>query len=658
MSPLRSIFVVSIALAAPASAAEPPGHAPQWRLRHQVLLMPRRPPADYQPVSVVSLIERGHEMIRLNLDPTAPTARGWCAYDTAQRRIIPVAADFADPATQPGAARSTPPAGIAPAVYDRWMMFDHWRGFFVQSGREDLLKIGSLAGGFACFARNGTSPDAPARVFLDRSDSEPLELGALAQFESRTLSAVHHLRLLRSGDVIVVASGDAGTVLQHYENPMLPAICAQWNALMDHAHREQPVCRARYIGSLYALSEYADRGFDPILIASDGKAYFGTMPHHPSEGGPIFCFDPARNALSLIGDIDRLAGVRAAGAVPSMVHASAGEMNRRVYFVGQDPFYGRWGFPLEKGATRPVYRGSPIVEYDLAAGRARGLGIPIAGDNALFRIVCDAPRKRLYVRRGYARDYYGPLMWYALELDAAGNIAGAPRALPLDYHPSDILIAADGTLWCVVPDRQAYEIMQQKRAQRQKTDDIAPRCDVFRIAPDLRAAQKVATVEGEWDIQWAPWQNGLPAAVGAGERQIYRLDMNTGALSALCRASPPFRPHAAPMALRDGALVALAWVQPRIRAGRTTGLYTLDLRSGQVRFHGVVVDESGRRVKDLTQLAVLKDGRIFAAGTVYGLATDAHYMPRYRDSEPYRLDSACLLIESIPPGVPAEKPAP
>ena len=65
-----------------------------------------------------------------------------------------------------------------------------------------------------------------------------------------------------------------------------------------------------------------------------------------------------------------------------------------------------------------------------------------------------------------------------------------------------------------------------------------------------------------------------------------------------------------------------------------------------------MVDDAGRRPKDLNYFAFLPDGRIFAAGTVFGLPTDTHYMPRYRDSEPFRLDCAAFLIDALPPGKP------
>ncbi len=103
------------------------------------------------------------------------------------------------------------------------------------------------------------------------------------------------------------------------------------------------------------------------------------------------------------------------------------------------------------------------------------------------------------------------------------------------------------------------------------------------------------------------------------------------------------------------------YLMPRVQAkdrvaGRTTALYSIDLDTGKTLYYGLVVDGQGRRPKDLNRFTFLPDGRIFTTGTVYALPTDRRYMPRYRDSEPYRLDCGAFLIDRLPPGrtVPTE----
>jgi len=677
-------FAVLAPVCALVHAAELVDYPPATRLKDQVLVgkdAGTRGDAATRPH--VNSIQRGYEAISFALAPehgrdargttsVPPVGARWVVYDTAQKRIIPLEKPPEAPATDraktvaPAAEEKLPP-GVKKEQLDRWVMWEHWRNSFKDAKREDLLEQAKLQDGYVCFARDGKAGE-PAELFIHRPvpltlpspqggeggvRGEPLKLCDLEKHDGQTLSQAVWLRVMRSGDIAVLAANEKLTVLQVYEHPLLATFCAQWNALMDHGFKAgSAVVKARYLGSLYDYSEFADRAFDPILVASDGKAYFGTMPHHATEGGPVFSFDPKAEKFALLGDIDRMAGPRQPSTSGSMVHSNACELNGKVYFTGEDPHYGGWDFPREPGQEKPKYPGSPVVEYGLGTGKARGLGIPFPGNPGIFQLNGDAKRNVLYIRRGYARDYAGPLAWFALQLDANGNIAGEPKRLPLELHPPQVLVAADGTIFGAVPEQKTYAEFAEKKAKREKTDGIAPQCEIWRMDAELRKAEKVATVPETWEIQWLPWQDGKPAALGLGEQFVYRLDLRSGAVEKLC---PWLKVQAGghpPVALHDGKIICLAWVQPKTRAGRTTGVFTLDLATGKALFHGVIVDEAGRRPKDLNHFALLPDGRIFAVGTVYGLPTDKHSMTRYRDGEPYRLDCAGFLIEKLPPGVP------
>jgi hypothetical protein len=447
-------------------------------------------------------------------------------------------------------------------------------------------------------------------------------------------------------------------VLQIYEAPLLNTYCAQWNTLMDFALRDEPTIRAQYLGSLYEFSSYADRGMDPMLLGSDGRPYFAAMPHHSSEGGAIFAFDPSKNEVACLGDIDRLAGTKRPGTRPNMVHASAFEMNGSIYFVGQDPHYGGWGFPLDPGEEPPTYQGSPIAVYDIQSGKTRGLGIPLDGQPAVFRITGDPVRNVLYVRRGYHRTAHGPLAWYALSLDENGNITGRPRPFPFPQHPchpSQILVAADGTIFAVAP-HESYKTYERRKQLREKTEDIRPQCEVYRCDGELRQARRIGTVDGTWDITWLAFQNGRAFAIGYTRDHLYRLDMRTGAVQRLGAWPQNVLGRHGHAILHDGTIYYIEFRPAKVDGkhifGRTAGIHSIQPATGKTRYHGVVVDQAGRRPKDLNYFCFLKDGRLFAAGTVFGLPTDRNYMPRYRDTEPYRLDFAAFAIDKLPPGKP------
>jgi len=139
------------------------------------------------------------------------------------------------------------------------------------------------------------------------------------------------------------------------------------------------------------------------------------------------------------------------------------------------------------------------------------------------------------------------------------------------------------------------------------------------------------------------------------DREIVRLDLAKGTIEKVADCPKCFRPHEGSILLHDGRLYTIQRISPKRPASRTAGLYSLDLATGKALFHGLIVDDAGRRPKDLNHFAFLPDGRLFTEGTAYGLPTDRHYMPRYRDSEPYRLDGIGLVIDKLPPGRPIEE---
>jgi len=619
---------------------------PPMRLKDQVPVEGRFERQSRAGASAVRPIIRGHEAIYFGIGPDGATKGSrWLVYDSAQEEInrVPAVADLAKSVREP-------------ALEARWPGMDRWRRYFEQAGREDLLGIEHLEEGFACRAVPGSRPDRPAELFVDRPTAgAPVLLGPLAPLDGRPLSQVHWLRMMPSGDVAVLACDGKRTVLQVYENPMLDAIDAQWNALLNHAYRGEPTVRAKYLGSLYDLSEYADRAFDPYLAASDGRLYFGMMPHHSSESGPVFAFDPKKNRVHLVGDIASLAGIDREDAVPYMMHSSLFELGGKIYLTGQDPHYGGWNFPCSPGEPPRRFLGSPVVEFEPASGESRSLGIPFPGDRGIFRLSGDPERGVLYVRLGYSRRHYGPLEWHGLSLDEEGNIAGKPRRLPFPEQPAEIVLGPDGTIFGVVPDLKLQGSFQQKRRARESTDGITPTCYLYRCDPELRNAQRVATVTGTWDVRWAPWQDGQRSAVGIGDDALYELDLRRGAIRRTVDRPSIMVMELGSYNLHDGKMFFMPRVQAEGRiARRTMALYSVDLRSGKTLYYGLIVGHRGRRPKDLNRFAFLPDGRIFASGTVYARPGDRHYMPRYRDSEPYRLDCAAFVIERLPPGKPAK----
>ena len=49
----------------------------------------------------------------------------------------------------------------------------------------------------------------------------------------------------------------------------------------------------------------------------DGNIYFGSMPHHPTRGTPIFRYAPAADKVEVLGDFDEIAQNKGPGVIPN-----------------------------------------------------------------------------------------------------------------------------------------------------------------------------------------------------------------------------------------------------------------------------------------------------------------------------------------------------
>jgi hypothetical protein len=80
--------------------------------------------------------------------------------------------------------------------------------------------------------------------------------------------------------------------------------------------------------------------------------------HHPTRSTRIWQYHVAEGKLRDLGAFDELAGMTASNRIPNMMHGFPIEMDGRVYFIGQDPFYGKRSFPALPPDT--AYAGSSI----------------------------------------------------------------------------------------------------------------------------------------------------------------------------------------------------------------------------------------------------------------------------------------------------------
>lgn len=566
-------------------------------------------------------------------------------------------------ATPPAALRDAapvgpppPPEGVRPAVIASARI-----GRFGE-GAAPLLERLRLAEGYSIFARDGAD-GAAARLFCRigqaarLGEAAPADLGPLPDFDGVPLTSVHGVALNGLNELFVLAANDRGVVVDVYDPPMIEALTALRNADFDFAVAQSglPPLPMRTIESLYRYAAHADRGFNAMHGASDGRIYFGTMPHHPTRGTPIFRYDPDAATLEVLGNFDELAGNAGPGRIPNMMHTEPLEMNGRLYFTGQDPFYGNYSFP---GMTpeNTTYVGSPVLAYDLKTGAFTNLGVPlprIPGQRgSVFGIEGDAARNILYLRPGYESGD-----WYSWPLDAEGQPAGEAKKLDLIGPPVDVH-AFDGALYYPAPAQPAvegvpdppdapapwavwrYDLATGRNSRIAEVDAVKLHGAAFPLKRDGRIRNEFSWFEG---TRHEPAVFGKIGAVG----MVIRFDARDGSVRKVGMLAPAATEY--PVSTPYGKVHAGRIYFPTGRVRGLLGLTVLDTETGALTEYGPLRDQHGRWVSQITEMGWDKAGRLYGNATVFGAPGDEFFHRRTYGGGPGKVDSVLMAIDRLPP---------
>ena len=655
------LMMGTLGLASSLAQELPPGDSPpRTRLLDEVVVADAPDAVRTDLPARVRSVQRGYEAMRFAVrEDGTPEGRRWVVYDTARRRIIALTDRDAAAWGAAGESRKAPSAAPdAPSCRDAWPGIERWRSLLgvppPETGKSASSRMpeGLHAGGYACYT--GADGRGETRLYCRSLDQgEPADLGALRASDGAVLTRVHHLKVFPSGDVAVVASDGHRTLLQVYEAPLVDALTACAQRFMETAHRRSgltPVA-VRSVVSLYEFAEQADRGFDSMAAAGDGCVYFGTMPHHPEKGTPVLRFSPKDGRVASLGDFDALAANGGTGHIPSMMHSAPVELSGKLYFLGQDPFYGRYEFPGMSADAR--YAGSPLLLYDLTEATFEPLGNPLPKGPSVFAAVADGPGRTLYLRQGYWQVDW---RWHRLPMGVDGRPAAPPVPLPLERQPSSLHVAPDGKLYFCVR-RAAIEGLP-----------IPPQWDVCRYDPKSGRSEIVAfldtlaltvpdalTADGDTQDERCDWiagQEGSETVFGyaSGMGLVFRFDTASGKLGRafawpLGTAAPAhFR---GTMRFHEGRIY---WfhVDGRERPFPVARLMVADAATGNVTRYGALRDQRGRWVHSVTQAVVAADGRFCLGGQVWGAPGDRLYCRRGRAAMPVKLDSAFMVLEDLP----------
>jgi hypothetical protein len=474
------------------------------------------------------------------------------------------------------------------------------------------------------------------------------DLGAAAAFENEVIDTIYQVRVTAGGEIGVLAGNRQMRVFQLYYYPLQKQVTADRlisteRNLAKKLGGRKPVS-FRMVQNLYDLERHADRGFSSMMQASDGKVYFCSMPHNPDKGASIFRYDPEQpGKVERLGSFDDLACTKK-DRVHNMMHAKPAEIAGRLYFTGQDPFYGQRNFP---GWTdeKPSYDGSPIVMLDLKSGNFKNLGIPFPDrKEGIFVTIADSKRNVLVVRLGYYTQE-----WYELGLNDDGTLSGKSRRLPMTGQ--QVALAANGLF---------YEIRGGKTE-----DKAAAPGEIWSYDPVSDEQKKVAefTAEGlngaEFPLARKDKAVGnVPRWV---ENQLFgkelylffedtamvaSLDLQTGKLGKLvlfCDENTKYPAPAGDAFLAGNRIYYVYRFSEKVPA-----LSTFDLADGTLRRFGHMSDAQGRIVYQLTQFANSQGGIVYFGGFVFGVPEDQRHWTRTEYETPHKVLSGFFEMSELP----------
>jgi len=516
----------------------------------------------------------------------------------------------------------------------------HWN---IDDFGWQLMDRSGIRKGVIVFARRPEGADADHLYLWCHGNDKTYDLGTAADFKGQRLPRIDQVRVTAGGSVGVLAGNGKLSVFQLYHYPLQKQASADRAELIAYrAPKKLKPVSFRMVQNLYALDEVADRGYDSMLAASDGKIYFGTMPHSPVVGSGIYRYDPATDKVTMLGRFDDFAGT-GKESVKNMMHARPAEVKGRLYWTGQDPFYGKRNFPGWTKEKNP-YEGSPLVMQDLKTGKFKSLGIPFPEDKqGIFVTIGDEKRNCLYVRLGY-----GGGAWYELGLNDDGTLSGMKRKLPL--KSGAVQFGADGAL---------YEIRYAKWEKR------APHgAQIWRYDPKEDSPVKVAAFTAE-ALHGKPFKLARKDKAVRDDAGWLRSSADGKSLCLYLKYPAMVVRYHIPSRsvkrvgsfMKEGAKFPADIHNPRVMGrdqvwllhrGTALRVSSMDLVSGAVKRFGHLIDDKGRYVEQVTQFVSTPNGTLYFGGVVHGHPDDTHWWLREEYKTPWKRVSGFFEIKALP----------
>lgn len=207
-----------------------------------------------------------------------------------------------------------------------------------------------------------------------------------------------------------------------------------------------------------------DSNYTACLAASDGLVYIGLNQH--GAGGSVAVFDPKKDKMRLLGDINVITGQANLPVEPqSKVHTQICEgADGRIYFGTH--LSGWFGFA--KFTSAEAYPGGHWMVYDPKSDRVTDLGVGLKG-NGMLTMGMDTVRERLYALT-YPQAH---LLIYDIknktttDMGQVQNWDALGRTLGVDDRGRVFGCWGQGRLWRYNPELGEVENLMVKLPQRE-----------------------------------------------------------------------------------------------------------------------------------------------------------------------------------------------
>lgn len=145
---------------------------------------------------------------------------------------------------------------------------------------------------------------------------------------------------------------------------------------------------------------HAHDTYNSISVASDGKIYYVLSSDVINAAGKVFCYDPLRDEIELLGDLTDICGEKGLGAIAQgKSHVRFYESGRKLYFATHVGFYelidGMDRLPVNPPDGYNLYPGGHILTFDLKTQQFEDLAI-IPDGEGVVSMTMDAARSYIY----------------------------------------------------------------------------------------------------------------------------------------------------------------------------------------------------------------------------------------------------------------------